>query len=163
MRRNSILAVLLSSLLLLGVGCGNGNGNRGHQMADEGLDEIFSSDEEALLMLAGIIANNTTISPAGVSVLLQNLVLDQGTLDPVFLSERSGYRVDLTCDVTSLKVTPIPIDSRAEIRLNGTLILGGETYLISLNEAVEYIQLDLKADGDTRNTYVVTVLRSGCI
>ncbi len=100
---------------------------------------------------------------AATDATLSNLVLSQGTLDPVFASGTTSYTASVGNAVTSLTVTPTVTDANATITVNTVPVLSGNASgAINLNVGSNIITVVVTAeDGTTTETYTVDVTRAG--
>ncbi|MBA4207693.1 MAG: hypothetical protein C0457_22135, partial [Polymorphum sp.] len=94
---------------------------------------------------------------------LSNLVLSQGTLDPVFASGTTSYTASVGNAVTSLTVTPTVTDANATVTVNTVPVTSGNASgAINLTVGSNIITVVVTAeDGTTTETYTVDVTRAG--
>ena len=92
---------------------------------------------------------------------LSNLELSEGYLTPVFDSATSVYDSSVSSDTASVTVTPTASDSAAIVTVNGIEVNSGEASSdVSLSAGYNDIDIIVTAeDGETSNTYTVTVER----
>ncbi|MEK3910176.1 cadherin-like beta sandwich domain-containing protein [Paenibacillus sp. FSL H7-0331] len=91
---------------------------------------------------------------------LSNLVLDQGTLSPVFASGIISYTNDVAYPVSSLNVTPTIADNTAVLKVNGNTVTSGSGVTIPLNVGANTITVEVTAQDNSTKTYTVTVNRA---
>jgi hypothetical protein len=98
---------------------------------------------------------------APASALLTGLTLSQGTLTPVFASSTFNYSSSVDYSNSSITLTPIAEDSKAVIKVNGTVVASGtQSSPINLNVGVNNITVQVTAaDGLSQNTYAIAVTR----
>ncbi|WP_206110592.1 cadherin-like beta sandwich domain-containing protein [Pannonibacter phragmitetus] len=104
----------------------------------------------------------TRAAPASTDATLANLVLSQGTLDPVFASGTTSYTASVGNAVTSLTVTPTVTDANATITVNTVPVTSGNASgAINLTVGSNVITVVVTAeDGTTTETYTVDVTRA---
>ena len=92
---------------------------------------------------------------------LAALSLSATALDPEFRPARHEYTAAVGFLVTELRVTASPAAAGASLRLNGQPLTAGQPSApIALAEGTNRIEVEVTApDGQTRQTYVVTVTR----
>jgi hypothetical protein len=92
---------------------------------------------------------------------LSNLIVDQGTLTPVFESGTISYTNDVAHPVSSLNVTPIIADSTATLKVNGTAATSGSPVNLPITVGTNTITIVVTAqDGTTQKIYTVLVNRA---
>lgn len=88
---------------------------------------------------------------------LETLVLDSGTLIPVFQSEQLEYSVDISALKSSVKVTPGQANPNAHIQVNGVNLTADQpSSVIALTGNTTVITVVVTAaDGSTQKTYTI--------
>jgi len=94
---------------------------------------------------------------------LTGLKLSSGTLTPTFLYTTNSYTATVTNTTSSVTVTPTLSDANATIKVNGTTVANkAASAPIALAVGSNTIITTVTAqDGNTANSYVITVTRSG--
>ncbi|BFM42158.1 hypothetical protein CFS9_07990 [Flavobacterium sp. CFS9] len=91
---------------------------------------------------------------------LSNLSSSDGTLDPVFSSETTDYKVRVSNEVSSIKVTPVATNANAAIKVNGlTEYSGIPSDRIDLIEGENTIGIEVTAEDGTVKKYSISVFR----
>ena len=92
---------------------------------------------------------------------LTNLVLNAGTLAPLFASGTTGYTASVPFETGSITVTPTAAESHATITVFGNAVASGAASgNIPLNVGINAIDTVVTAqDGTTMLTYTVTITR----
>lgn len=133
MRWSGVRCLWLAGIVLLVSACGGGDGNesRAPQAAPPG---------------------NTDLA---------NLTLSVAPLDQVFQASNKDYTATVGFLATSTTVTPNVDEANATVTVNGALVASGEASgAIPLEEGNTSIQVVVTAaDGNTTQTYSVTVIR----
>jgi gliding motility-associated-like protein len=93
---------------------------------------------------------------------LSALVLNSGTLSPVFSSATNAYAASVSNATTVITLTPIVADATATIKVNSTTVSSGSASgSIALSVGTNTITTVVTAqDGTTINTYTVVVTRA---
>jgi hypothetical protein len=93
---------------------------------------------------------------------LSNLVLDGGTLSPLFTPETAHYMTSVAHSVSSITVTPTVNEPHATVKVNTRSITSGSpSDAISLAVGANTISVEVTAqDGQTTGTYNVVVTRA---
>ncbi|MEI6604533.1 MAG: cadherin-like beta sandwich domain-containing protein [Verrucomicrobiota bacterium] len=92
---------------------------------------------------------------------LADLVLSNGTLDPVFVRSRAGYLATVPFAADNLVVTPIAADGTPTVTVNGVSVqVGTPSNPLPLSPGENVISVGVTAeDGKMSRTYTVTVTR----
>ncbi|MDD4048460.1 MAG: cadherin-like beta sandwich domain-containing protein, partial [Clostridia bacterium] len=94
---------------------------------------------------------------------LSNLIIDNGTLAPVFDRDITNYMALVSNAIEEITVTPILEDAKAAliVTINGSETVGvGGNYQATLNTGVNNIAIEVTAeDGETVKTYTVNITR----
>ncbi|WP_166882133.1 cadherin-like beta sandwich domain-containing protein [Massilia mucilaginosa] len=105
--------------------------------------------------------NLTRAAPPSSDANLSNLVLSQGTLDPVFASATTSYTASVPFTTTSLTVTPTRSQGNASITVNGAAVTSGSpSGAIALSVGNNVITTVVTAQDGTTKTYTTTVTRA---
>ncbi|MCU6794338.1 cadherin-like beta sandwich domain-containing protein [Paenibacillus sp. WQ 127069] len=91
---------------------------------------------------------------------LSNLMLDQGSLSPVFASGIISYTNDVGYLVSSLNVTPTIADNKATLKVNGNAATSGNAVTVPLNVGANTVTVVVTAQDNSTKTYTVTVSRA---
>ncbi len=92
---------------------------------------------------------------------LADLRLSRGTLEPVFASHVTSYRLDLSLLVAELEVTPTAASPAATIAVNGTPVTAGQAAAaIPLALGENDITIEVTAEAGNTQTYSIVVTRS---
>ncbi|WP_240417189.1 cadherin-like beta sandwich domain-containing protein [Paenibacillus periandrae] len=91
---------------------------------------------------------------------LSNLIVDQGTLTPVFESGTISYTNDVGYLVSSLNVTPTIADNKATLKVNGNAAPSGNAVTVPLNVGANTVTVVVTAQDNSTRTYTVTVNRA---
>ena len=92
---------------------------------------------------------------------LADLVLSNGTLDPVFVRSRAGYLATVPFATDNLVVTPIAAEGTPTVTVNGLSVpVGTPSNPLPLSPGENVIRVGVTAqDGKMSRTYTVTVTR----
>ena len=93
---------------------------------------------------------------------LEGLLTSAGSLDPVFSSSITDYVVNVSNDITSLKLTPLAAYNGTQVKVNGSIVTNGtDSEALSLDVGSNEILVETTAlDGTTKKTYTIIVNRS---
>ncbi|MBP1990310.1 S-layer homology domain-containing protein [Paenibacillus eucommiae] len=92
---------------------------------------------------------------------LSQLVVNSGTLQPVFDPEVLAYTVNVGHEAASLSVTAVTYDPLTTMSINGQLRISGVPVSISLNVGANQVSIVTQAkDGIHEKTYSLTVNRA---
>jgi len=131
----------------------------------------LSGDNNAVKINAGALRDDngnpseemtiTGIQGIGTSAGLSSLTLSSGNLSPVFSIGAFEYTASVSSSTSSIRVTPVSVDSRAEIKVNGLAVPSGQaSNWISLNTGTNIINIVVTSeDSNNTNTYRITVTR----
>ncbi len=139
---------------------GNASGAINLTVGDNTLTIIVTAQNGTTTETYTVTVNRA--APAATDATLANLVLSQGTLDPVFASGTTSYTASVGNAVTSLTVTPTVTDANASVTVNNVAVISGNASgAINLNVGDNTITVVGTAqDGTTTETYTVTVNRA---
>ena len=92
---------------------------------------------------------------------LSNLVLSDGTLNPDFATNTTGYEAGVLNDIATVTVTPTAANNYAIITVNGSATTSGyPSSAVSLEEGGNTITVSVTSeDESTTKDYVVTITR----
>jgi alpha-tubulin suppressor-like RCC1 family protein len=101
-------------------------------------------------------------NPSSGNADLSGLTLSDGSLNPVFAADTTGYSVSVTNAVYNINVTSTVADPAAMIRVNGTVVASGQASApISVQTGLNAISIAVTApDGTTVKTYTINVERA---
>ena len=89
---------------------------------------------------------------------LNNLILNEGTLSPIFSTGTMHYKGNVAEDVTAVTVTPTVADPKATITVNGNLVDSGQASRpISLQGGTNIISVVVTAEDKTSKTYTIEI------
>ena len=92
---------------------------------------------------------------------LSNLVLSEGTLNPVFSPHTMNYKVDVAHAISKLSISGELKDEHATLLINGSIVNNGHSTEIPLQVGSNVITLVVTAqDGKTTKTYNIDVYRA---
>lgn len=93
--------------------------------------------------------------------LLSNLVVNPGTLNPAFNSRTLSYSVNVAYDISSIALTPTPVQSGAQIQIkkNGTIVPSDQWQSISLPTPGSY-NITVEVTSGTTTIYTLNVTRA---
>jgi GH35 family endo-1,4-beta-xylanase len=123
------------------------------------LDDFFAGEYDKLQSGYGIDLGDLGIyTPGNVKADLSGLTLSVGTLEPVFEAATTQYEVALK-DAGSMKVTPVAKNSKASIKVNGTVVASGTASgAIPLTPGTATdIKVEVTAEDGTVKTYTIKV------
>jgi|GEM_PF-125238 len=92
---------------------------------------------------------------------LNNLVLSEGTLSPVFNASTLSYTATVANSYTNIVLTPFTADASATVNINGNPVnAGSPSSPVTLNVGDNTISITITAgDGVTTQSYSLTVIR----
>ena len=106
--KKNIFSLLLGIILLQLLGCGS---------------NVSSSVGASIVTPSGGGVGDTTWS----SVLLTNITLSEGTLNPIFSNDVIAYTVQVPNATASITITPTAEDTSAQIAIEGQVLSTGQT------------------------------------
>jgi YVTN family beta-propeller protein len=146
----TLYTVMISGISGIGtigisVGAGTATDLLGNIAAAKGPSAIFS--------VAPPVSTDASLSAISVSTT---------TLSPSFSASTTSYTVNVPMSTTSFVVTPNSTNSKAQIKVNSTIVASGTASpAIPLNIGSNTINVQVTAeDGVTTSQYVITVIRS---
>jgi GH35 family endo-1,4-beta-xylanase len=123
------------------------------------LDSFFEGEYGKLQNNYGIDLGDLGIyTPGNMNADLSGLTLSAGTLDPAFDAATTEYTVALK-DADSIRVTPVAANSKATIKVNGTVVASGTasgTISLTPGTATD-IRVEVTAEDGTVKTYIIKV------
>lgn len=123
------------------------------------LDPFFEGEYGKLQNNYGIDLGDLGIyTPGSMNADLSGLTLSAGTLGPVFAAATTEYTVALK-DADSIQVTPVAANSKASIKVNGTVVASGTasgTISLTPGTATD-IKVEVTAENGTVKTYTIKV------
>lgn len=92
---------------------------------------------------------------------LSGLTTSNGTLDPVFASDKTDYKVKVENKITSINVTPAVSAEGATVTVNGTTVESGKpSASLPLTPGDNTIKVIVTATDGTKKSYTLTVTRA---
>ncbi|GGJ14160.1 Ig-like domain-containing protein [Paenibacillus hunanensis] len=128
---------------------------------------VTNTKTENVIYTANVLNENITLSQTvNVNFLssnanLSSVQLSEGVLIPIFTPAQTSYMASVQNDVYRITFTPTAEDSNATIRINGNTVQSGQASAsIELQTGTNTITIEvLAADGQTRKTYTIQVMR----
>jgi hypothetical protein len=92
---------------------------------------------------------------------LAGLTISNAILNETFNGATNSYTANVAHGVSSIKITPVVSDTDATVKVNGTLVINGQSSAdIGLSVGDNKISIIVIAEDGTTNEYVVTVTRA---
>ncbi len=121
-------------------------------------DANYNSSIPAGLNLFTMPSSNADLSDLSVTGMVYS---DSYTLSPAFDPAVTAYTVDVPNDVTGVSITATTADSKATLKINGTLATSSVAQTVyGLNEGANPVTVEVTAEDCTVKTYTATVKRA---
>ena len=95
---------------------------------------------------------------------LRNLTVSKGELSPSFQADVQDYTVDIGAEAGTVEITPVANSEHAVVYVNGTRVLPGESYTVTMDSAMQEKTIPIVVKSQyqaTKTTYTLTVSTMG--